>query len=109
MAKFTWLPEEKARVLKKQEQYLSLIGNDIRLGILHLLKDSTHKVSFNEIAKKIGIQNNKLAYHISLLKKGRFIENELRFNNKVAKSFSFYGLSRKGIKTIDLIEQMVKD
>ena len=109
MVKFSWLPEEKARILKKQEQSLSLIGNDIRLGILHLLKENQQKVSFNEIAKKIGIKNNKLAYHISLLKKGRFIENELRFSNKVAKSFSFYGLSTKGEKVLELIEQMVND
>ena len=109
MGKFSWLSEEKARVLRKQEQSLSLIGNNIRLGILHLLKESQQKVSFNQIAKRIGIPNNKLAYHISLLKKGKFIENELRFSNKVAKSFSFYGLSTKGIKIMDLIEQMVQD
>ena len=106
MVKYSWLPEDKVRVLKSKEKSLSIVGNELRLGILYLLFESKQKLSFNEIAKKIGIPNNKLAYHISLLKEGNFIENEMRFSNKVVKSFSFYGLSEKGEKTMALIEQI---
>jgi DNA-binding HxlR family transcriptional regulator len=106
MVKYSWLSEDKVKVLKSKEKSLSIIGNEIRLGILFLLLESKQKLSFNEIARKIGIPNNKLAYHISLLKKGNFIENEMRFSDKVVKSFSFYSLSKKGERTMGLIEQI---
>lgn len=66
-------------------------------------------MNFNDIARNLGVENNKLAYHIALLKKGQFVKNEMRFDNKEGKSFSFYGLSEKGNNTIRLIEEMSTD
>lgn len=95
--------------LRGKERNLNIIGNKIRLAILYLLFEKKNKMSFNEIARNLGVENNKLAYHIALLKKGQFVTNEMRFNNKEGKSFSFYGLSEKGSKAIGLIEEMSTD
>jgi predicted ArsR family transcriptional regulator len=104
-----WLSKNKKYELSKKERNLSIIGNKIRLATLYLLFEKKNKMSFNDIARNLGVENNKLAYHIALLKKGQFIENEMRFDNKEGKSFSFYGLSEKGSKTIGLIEEMSTD
>jgi len=88
-----------------------VIGNKIRLGILYLLYSSHEKISFNEIAELMSLDENrsKLAYHMLLLKKENFVINEVRMDDKRGKSFSFYGLTEKGRKTIDIIEQMTED
>jgi predicted ArsR family transcriptional regulator len=104
-----WLTKDKSYELRGKERNLSIIGNKIRLGILYVLFERDAKMSFNDIAKELDVENNKLAYHIALLKKGRFVENEMRFNDKIGKAFSFYGLSEKGKKTIKLLEQMTLD
>lgn len=104
-----WLSKNKQYELRSKERNLSIIGNKIRLAILYLLSENKDKMSFNDIARHLGVENNKLAYHIALLKKGQFVENEMRFNDKEGKSFSFYGLSDKGKKTIGLIEEMTTD
>jgi predicted ArsR family transcriptional regulator len=104
-----WLSESKKHKLSGKERNLSIIGNKIRLAILYLLFENENKMSFNDIARNLGLENNKLAYHISLLKKGEFVKNEMRFDNKEGKSFSFYGLSEKGNKAIGLIEEMSTD
>ena len=101
-----WLSKNKKQELRGKERNLSIIGNRIRLAILYLLLEHENKMSFNDIARNLGVENNKLAYHMALLKKGEFVVNEMRFDNKEGKSFSFYGLSEKGSKTIALIEEM---
>jgi predicted ArsR family transcriptional regulator len=103
-----WLSKNKKYELSGKERNLNIIGNKIRLAILYLLYEKK-KMSFNDIARNLGVENNKLAYHIALLKKGQFVKNEMRFDNKEGKSFSFYGLSEKGSKTIRLIEEMSTD
>jgi predicted ArsR family transcriptional regulator len=104
-----WLSKNKKYKLSGKERNLNIIGNKIRLAILYLLFENKNRMSFNDIARILGVKNNKLAYHIALLKKGQFVENEMRFNNKEGKSFSFYSLSEKGNKTIGLIEEMTTD
>jgi len=104
-----WLSKNKKYELSGKEQNLNIIGNKVRLGILYLLFEKKKKMSFNDIARNLGVENNKLAYHIALLKKGQFVKNEMRFDNKEGKSFSFYVLSEKGSKTIRLIEEMSTD
>lgn len=68
-------------------------------------------MSFNEIAEQMTLSENrsKLAYHMLLLKKENFVDNEVRMDDKKGKSFSFYGLTEKGKKTIDILEQMTED
>jgi predicted ArsR family transcriptional regulator len=104
-----WLSKNKKHQLIGKERSLSIIGNKVRLAILYLLLEKKDDMNFNDIARNLGVENNKLAYHIALLKKGQFVKNEMRFNNKEGKSFSFYGLSEKGRKTIRLIEEMSTD
>jgi len=104
-----WFSKDKKNELSGKERNLSIIGNKIRLAILYLLFERKNKMNFNDIARNLGVENNKLAYHIALLKKGQFVKNEMRFDNKEGKSFSFYGLSEKGNNTIRLIEEMSTD
>ena len=104
-----WFSINKKHELSGKKRNLNIIGNKIRLAIIYLLFENKNKMSFNEIARKLGIENNKLAYHLALLKKGQFVENEMRFDNKEGKSFSFYGLSEKGSKAMGLIEELHTD
>lgn len=91
--------------LRKREKALSILGNELRLKILYLLRQEKNKLNFNEIADKLNIKRNKLAYHVALLKNNNFIANEMR-PEKEKNSFSYYGITKKGNDTIDLIEKM---
>ena len=111
IAEFKWLPKKQSLELRRNARNLSVIGNKIRLGILYLLYSKKEKLSFSEIAEKMTLSENrsKLAYHMLLLKKENFVDNEVRMDDKKGKSFSFYGLTEKGKKTIDILEQMTED
>lgn len=94
--------------LRKIEKELGILANKTRLEILSLLAGRDKKVNFNEIADKIDIKRNSLAYHIALLKNNGFISNELR-KNKNEGSFSYYDITEKGRKLFSLVEQMDKN
>ncbi len=95
--------------LRRKERDLSIIGNTHRLAILYLLYENESKLNFNTIADSLKLKRNKLAYHIALLKDAFLISNEMRVDDKEGKSFSFYGLTEKGKRMINLIEKMTEE
>ncbi|MBY9006343.1 MAG: winged helix-turn-helix transcriptional regulator [Candidatus Lokiarchaeota archaeon] len=91
--------------IRKKEKSLSILGNANRLKILYLLARTEGKLNFNQIAKELEIDKNKLSYHIALLKNNKFIINEVR-PDREGRKFSFYNVSRKGVNAINLIEKI---
>ena len=88
MDNLKWLPSEDILKLRKKERDLNILANKFRLNILYLLNEIKDKLNFNQIAEKLGIERNKLAYHINLLKRNRFINNSINLDEKTGKTFS---------------------
>jgi len=101
-------PEFNKKELRKYERALSVLSNQLRLKILYLMyQNKDRKFNFNEIADILHIKKNKLAYHIALLKNNIFLKNEMKPDKK-GRNFSYYAITDKGIKAINLIEKMDK-
>lgn len=99
--------EKEITNLREREKILNVLGNKLRLQILYLLLQIEEKINFNTIAAKLNVDRNKLAYHISLLKNNNLIHNEMRAE-KHGGSFSYYGITERGKKTINLLEGIFK-
>lgn len=93
--------------LETLERDLSVIGNIIRLKILTLLYSSTDKMNFNQIARKLEVNRSKLSYHVLQLKKYDFISNEMR-EEREGKNFSYYAITEKGKKFLDIVQSLNK-
>ena len=89
---------------KKIERDLTTIKSATRLAILDVLQKSREKLSFEDLVRKLRVNESNLAYHVSQLKKYGFITNELRAERD-GKRFSFYGIAEKGTKYLDFINQ----
>jgi len=109
MENLKWLPSEAILNLRRKERYLNIVANKIRLSILYLLNKINDKLNFNQIANKLKIERNKLAYHISLLKRNHFIDNSTNFDEKTGKAFSYYSITEKGKNIIEIINKMTED
>jgi len=100
---------ENGRInLRRLEKTFGILGNELRLRILYLLlQNEPKKFNFNEIAEKISIKKNKLAYHIALLKNNQFINNEIKAE-KNDRTFSYYTITDKGKNILRFIEKIDK-
>ncbi len=109
MGKSDWTPTEIVLKLRRKERTLNTLGNTTRLSILYLLhksKETGDEYNFNHIADKIGVDKSKLAYHVALLKNSHFISNEMRLEEKKGRKFSFYSITEKGVKAVEMIEKI---
>lgn len=109
MENLKWLPSKETLNLRRKERDLNIVANEIRLSILYLLNKINNKLNFNQIADNLKIERNKLAYHINLLKRNRFIDNSTNFDEKKGKAFSYYSISEKGKNIIEIIDKMTED
>ncbi|MEM0313263.1 MAG: winged helix-turn-helix domain-containing protein [Candidatus Bathyarchaeia archaeon] len=90
--------------LRKLLTAYSILDNDYRLNILFTVADEP-ELSFNDIARKTGIEKALLAYHIGVLKHVGLVEMEYQ---KRSRKLTKYKLTEEGKKILEKLKQMEK-
>ncbi|MEM3590866.1 MAG: winged helix-turn-helix domain-containing protein [Candidatus Bathyarchaeia archaeon] len=88
--------EELRRMLK----IYSVLDNDYRLNILFTIADEPD-ISFNDIARKTGIEKGLLAYHLGVLKHVGLVEIEY---SKRSKKITKYKLTDEGKRVLEKLK-----
>ncbi|TFF97709.1 MAG: ArsR family transcriptional regulator [Promethearchaeota archaeon] len=92
------IPEE----YKRFREDLELISERNRYKILLTLFASDKELSFSQLKELLpSIQENKLNYHLNILKENNLIENRKKANYKRSENRSFYSLSHKSLKLLN--------
>nr|MDO8087335.1 winged helix-turn-helix domain-containing protein [Candidatus Sigynarchaeum springense] len=78
---------------EKMARDLDVMGNATRLRILMLLLNSPRPVTFNDLASRLGIDRNALAYHVAILKSCELVSNTLQ--KGTGREFSRYSITEK--------------
>ncbi|MEM3601347.1 MAG: winged helix-turn-helix domain-containing protein [Candidatus Bathyarchaeia archaeon] len=82
----------------------SILDNDYRLNILFTVAEEPD-LSFNDIARKTGIEKALLAYHLGVLKHVGLVEMEYQ---KRSRKLTKYKLTEEGKEILEKLKLMVK-
>ncbi|MEM3061663.1 MAG: winged helix-turn-helix domain-containing protein [Nitrososphaeria archaeon] len=86
--------------LRKMLKIYSVLDNDYRLNILFTIANEPD-ISFNDIARKTGIEKGLLAYHLGVLKNVGLVEMEY---SKRSKKLTKYKLTDEGKKIFEKLK-----
>ncbi|MBC7131342.1 winged helix-turn-helix transcriptional regulator [Candidatus Bathyarchaeota archaeon] len=92
------------RDLRRMLKIYSVLDNDYRLNILFTIANDP-EISFNDIARKTGIEKSLLAYHLGVLKNIGLVEMEY---SKRSKKLTKYRLTREGKDILEKLKHAEK-
>lgn len=87
--------------IKEMLKILRALDNDTRLKILAVLQAEPN-LSFNDIARKTGIERGALAYHLGVLKQAGLVELKYERRSKKITQYSLTGKARDVLAKLGL-------